>query len=737
MELFQGAMWVFLGMAISVAVALALAYLAKSWRSFFAALWLCIFCVVGDGLGIALVASPQGQDFLIALKTSGNQSAWHLHQFWFFSSLLYLAFTSWACARALMYRLGEGMPLWIVTWFPRVFGFAPLLVVLAVFYFNVGNSRFAAVTLLLTLLYAAFVFGRRAVMRKIGKSNAPMAFHGPDVSSGMKRTLILSLLCSLLLFVLFLLFPVKTPQALGAPSIALLAASSWVLFGSIVLVLWPRSYRWPSMAWLPLVLGVAASFSNENNRVRELPFKLVQPSPTAVPQSGDIASDFDEWLKTRQRDNAKPFPVFIVAAEGGGVRAAYWTASVLTRLQSEQPEFAQHVYAVSGVSGGSLGGATFVALLRAQQRMELPPCVNPDKDKTPAATPAPLYDCAQAFLAHDFMSPALAYLFYEDLIQRFMFVSIPDWSRATALEKAWEQGWQDSIKTKTFEEPFSNVWDTDKGRSIPSLLLNGTIVETGGRLITSNIHVRNLDFPDAVGTFDESPLNPEEKVPAFRERMRLSTAVHMSARFTYVSPPGMLAERDYKPEQRRVDGVDKPWGHVIDGGYFENSGGGTAFDLYTGVTRALTAAANGKDKARYANVIPVLVLITNSPSSYAQDIVAGREQPEPVGALGDLLSPALGLMNAREARGRYSLAQIRLGEKAAPVHCVVNFGLDRAEQPDEKKDKDQGKDEIKHHEPILGWFLAEDSRVEMRYQLDELREEVDRVKKLVANGRCP
>src|SRR5207253_3018062 len=111
----------------------------------------------------------------IALKTSGSGSAWHLHQFWFFSSLLYLAFTSWACARALMYRLGEGMPVWIVTWLPRAFGFAPLLVVLAVFNFKLENPRFTAVTLLLTLLYAAFVFGRRVVMRKVTKSNVPMA----------------------------------------------------------------------------------------------------------------------------------------------------------------------------------------------------------------------------------------------------------------------------------------------------------------------------------------------------------------------------------------------------------------------------------------------------------------------------------------------------------------------------------------------------------------------------------
>lgn len=516
----------------------------------------------------------------------------------------------------------------------------------------------------------------------------------------MKVTLGLSLLLSLILFVIFWIDPVHSPQAFGAPSLALLAVTSWVLFGSVVLVLWPRAYGWPSLAWLPIALAITASYSNGNYRLREL--AVTAPSPAAIEtttRAADMASDFDDWLSQRNPNPKKPYPVFVVAAEGGGVRAAYWAASVLTRLQAADPNFSKHVYAISGVSGGSLGATTFVALLQAQRRNQLTElCKNPDDDHPPAL----LYDCAQAFLAHDFMSPALAYLLYEDLMQRLLFVPVSALSRAKALEQAWERGWADATKTTIFEESFARLWEGDAKREIPALFLNGTIVESGNRLITSNVPIAQADFPDAIGTFDETLLNPSKLAP-FSARMPVSTAAHMSARFTYVSPPGRL-----------IDSEGKTWGHVIDGGYFENSGAGTAEDIYARLMKL---------KGKQRNIAPVLILITNSPDSFAEGGMAVAGKPvSPIKFLTDLRSPVLGLLNTREARGRYSLAQIRNGQTATPRRCVVNFGLHAAD--------------ASGHNPILGWFLAKDSRREMRKQLGELDGEVRKVRALLTKGQC-
>lgn len=684
------------GFVLTAAV-FALAWYSKACRPFFAALWLCIFCLVGDVLAIGLVLSPQGQDFLFALRDYGGRSSTYLQQFWFFSSLTILAFCNWACGRALMYRLGMGMPQWIVVWVPRAFGLAPLLAVLGVFALRFRAWGFVYITLALTVIYLVLVVGRRWAVRYMVR--ASMSLHGPEVSLGMKITLGASLFVSFVLFTLFWIDPVRYPQALGAPSIALLAVTSWVLFGSVVLVLFPRTRGWPSLAWLPVALAMVSSWSNENYRVREIeaPAQAAQTAP--APRATTMAGDLQDWFAQRQLDPRKPYPVFIVAAEGGGVRAAYWTASVLARLQSADPRFAQHVYAISGVSGGSLGGATFVALLQAQRRNQLAPCMNPDSDQPPAL----LYDCAQAFLANDFMSPALAYLLYEDLVQRLLFVPIPALSRAKALEQAWERGWAEKTNTNLFAEPFSGLWAGDTKREIPELFLNGTIVESGSRIITSNVPIRSDDFPDAFGTFDEPALNPTD-APPFSARLPVSTAVHMSARFTYVSPPGRL-----------LDSIGETWGHVIDGGYFENSGAATATDIYWRVFRAR--------RQLQRNILPVYVLITNSPDSLAVGNGVVGKPVEPIEFLADLGSPPLGLLNTREARGRYALSRIRTDDPTAVTRrCVINFGLREAQAGG--------------HNPILGWFLARESRQEMRGQLQRLESEVQRVRRLLETGEC-
>jgi hypothetical protein len=70
----------------------------------------------------------------------------------------------------------------------------------------------------------------------------------------------------------------------------------------------------------------------------------------------------------------------------------------------------------------------------------------------------------------------------------------------------------------------------------------------------------------------------------------LSTAAHMSARFTYVSPAG-----------RFPDGT-----HVVDGGYFENSGATTALEILMRI-KEYCAVQNITD------VDPKVIMISNNP----------------------------------------------------------------------------------------------------------------------------
>ena len=106
----------------------------------------------------------------------------------------------------------------------------------------------------------------------------------------------------------------------------------------------------------------------------------------------DLVAAFKQWIEHRRpiieayRQEKKTYPLFIVAAQGGGFYAAYHSALTLARLQDTCPEFADHVFAVSSVSGGSLGAAVFTELVRSQMTSARTPPIAPPPA---AATPAP------------------------------------------------------------------------------------------------------------------------------------------------------------------------------------------------------------------------------------------------------------------------------------------------------------------------------------------------------------
>jgi hypothetical protein len=73
---------------------------------------------------------------------------------------------------------------------------------------------------------------------------------------------------------------------------------------------------------------------------------------------------FRAWLAARPQATASsaPYPVFFIAAESGGIHAAYWTATVLAAIEKRYLGFTQRVYLISCISGGSVGAAVFDAM---------------------------------------------------------------------------------------------------------------------------------------------------------------------------------------------------------------------------------------------------------------------------------------------------------------------------------------------------------------------------------------
>lgn len=423
-----------------------------------------------------------------------------------------------------------------------------------------------------------------------------------------------------------IVIPVGFPQFVGTGAILLFAAASLICYGCIITYF---SYRW-KVPWIGVLLVLAAVFSqwNDNHKVRTL------KSPPAA--RIDPTVHFKSWfanLETRY-PGEKKHPVFIVAAEGGGIRAAYWTATVLSALQDANSDFGSHVYAISGVSGGSLGGAVFTALLA-------------DGVRSNATSEA------QAILSRDFLSPTLGAMLFPDFIQRFLPVRSERLDRARSLEMAWEAGWQEVRKNDRFAQPFTSLWQADP--YLPSLFLNGTSVEFGQRLITSNLRVTNfLDSMDAYDWLDGE--------------LRLSTAAHMSARFTYVSPAGRFTNGQ----------------HVVDGGYFENSGATTADDIA------------GVFDAGITNLEVFVILISNSSTVTSLNKTGSKRHD----FLSEVLAPIQSMLHTREARGSYAKQLVQSDTEL--VDGVIEFNLEPTDVP-----------------LPLGWQLSRGAAGEMNRQLGD------------------
>jgi hypothetical protein len=143
-----------------------------------------------------------------------------------------------------------------------------------------------------------------------------------------------------------------------------------------------------------------------------------------------------------------------VATAGGGIRASYWTATVLGAIQDARPQLSDQLFAISGVSGGSVGAAVFRAVLQAQDAKSTQALC--DLGQTPQGwqnlDKNPVTSCSQVVLGRDFLGPTVARMFYPDLVQRFLplpqSVSLPD--RSEGLELAWEDSWEKTMQgTKT------------------------------------------------------------------------------------------------------------------------------------------------------------------------------------------------------------------------------------------------------------------------------------------------
>ena len=252
-------------------------------------------------------------------------------------------------------------------------------------------------------------------------------------------------------------------------------------------------------------------------------------------------------------------PMVFVAAPGGGIRAAYWTASVLDELEAEALCGPAPIFAVAGVSGGSVGTATWLS------------------------TPADASEEVARIADEAALAATVAGLFGRDALVPFHGITQAYDDRAALLERGWEHGWE--------EDPTSLVdpWVTASGQAdwAPISLLHGSSSTTGCRTVVTNagrmgatdqgpcLDAARGDGPlEATATLltgvragdDDGPATGGQLV--MTHGLRSSTAALLSARFPVVSPSALVIGPCGPDVGDDCTGTH----YVVDGGYYENTG---------------------------------------------------------------------------------------------------------------------------------------------------------------------
>jgi hypothetical protein len=231
-------------------------------------------------------------------------------------------------------------------------------------------------------------------------------------------------------------------------------------------------------------------------------------------------------------------------------------------------------------------------------------------------------------MSGDYLSPLLARFVSSDFLQAFLPLSFAAFDRSTALEQAWEKSYEEIAGKPTFREGLAYfAADAELRSHAPMLLLNTTQVESGRRFIGSTLSL-NGGAPGGAQVLDAADV-----LALLGRDIPFSTAVHNSARFPWISPAGHLDLQDGDEH-----------GHLVDGGYFENSGLATLREMFDAIAPL------------HDNVY--VLYLCNDPASCARDDLPVEEPVAPTAAT-EWFAPVRGLLQTRNARTSLARAALR------------------------------------------------------------------------------
>jgi hypothetical protein len=339
---------------------------------------------------------------------------------------------------------------------------------------------------------------------------------------------------------------------------------------------------------------------------------VANASPPTASARLTLDAAFEDWAEdgvdcvVSAPDGSLIRPLVLVAAEGGGIRAATWTIDVVREFLGDECR-RDAIFLSSGASGGSVGLATLRDLDADAEWDDVSADRLGQADSVAVGVTGLMV--GDAFAASTGLRlPSLA--------------SAGGWEwrdRAALIEAAW----------RAESAPLSTSFDLERQTPTGWLLLNSATATIGCKVVVSQ-----LDLGIGSGTVDALP-ECGGGAPGVARTVDLlahcdlattwSTAAMLSARFPYVTPAG------YPRDCGNLDNLQ-----LIDGGYFDNSALSSVADLAPELTTAITAYNSRPETTAF--VVPFVLYVRNSAGA---DVIAPDAKAAP-----QLVVPLNGILAA-------------------------------------------------------------------------------------------
>jgi hypothetical protein len=526
------------------------------------------------------------------------------------------------------------------------------------------------------------------------------------------------------------------PRSMAAPFIL----GGWLPFLSYLSGL-GRQWRAPLILFLFVAISIVAVVLGDNHSVRVINAKQTAGGTvetTAIP----IQEAVSLWMRENKCDAAPatcPRPI-VIAAAGGASRAGFFLASIVGYFLQDAPQhnldanqIRNRLFAISGVSGGSMGAVMVAAALHEKSDSTDHPCVNSKFALWWGDTIGNWRDCLETLTSGDFLSADFFGFAFNDMLPFGWWRD-----RAAILEGTWNERYRAAIVPPSPPAlsacdglgcPFLGLRPRD-GHWVPLLVLNGTSEATGSRIVTTALAgtYKPLStcptsqsaadcplFVDADRFHDllhyrakptgwlgavQRALLAWAEIGVTPDDVRIDTAALNSARFPLISPAGEIRNKD----QAIVD-------RIVDGGYFENYGALSAKEIALAIHAVQPALA------------PVVIALSNDPDDLLnidQDVAAPEAQikadlkntrekqeqkvraavdgNEPVT---DVVAPLKTVINTRTAHGILGVDQLRTTLRDAMANCHTEAFLIPVRVWPQRLDTGEGSRSVS-----MSWWLS-------------------------------